>query len=155
MMPRAAHPLLRTTPIKTVNRWFERHVTESPDGCWIWHGARTRNGYGQVTFNGRLAMAHRALYEYMVATVPAGLDLDHLCRVRACVNPYHLDPVTRAVNLRRGDTRRTHNSSRTHCPQGHPYDDANTRIGVAGRRHCRTCDRGRAARNREARLGTH
>lgn len=129
-----------------VDRWMASKV--EPDGdCWKWTGATSRNGYGMVAIHGVRYMAHRAFYLYFVADIPAGLDLDHLCRNRACVNPWHLEPVTRSVNLRRGDTRRTHFSSRTHCPQGHPYDDENT-ARRQGRRVCRACDRERARRNR-------
>ncbi|WP_143515960.1 HNH endonuclease signature motif containing protein, partial [Pseudonocardia autotrophica] len=102
--------------IRTIERWFVRHIQEDADGCWIWTGSKMGNGYGQVRVQGCSSAAHRAIYEYLIAPVPAGLDLDHLCRKRACVNPYHLEPVTRSVNLRRGNTRRLHNSSKTACP---------------------------------------
>lgn len=76
-------------------------VNES--GCWIWQFSRSPSGYGQVWHEGKLAQAHRIYYEKEVGPIPTGLDLDHLCRVRACVNPEHLEPVTRAVNARRGN----------------------------------------------------
>lgn len=130
-----------------VARWFQRQVR--PEGeRWLWCGATTRNGYGQVALGGRHVMAHRAIYEYVVAEIPEGLDLDHLCRNRSCVNPQHLEPVTRSENLRRGAPRGEHLRARTHCPRGHPYDDVNT-ARRGGRRICRACDRARAYRNRE------
>ena len=69
--------------------------------CWLWTGPQTWNGYGHASFRRRSTTAHRAVYEYLVGSVPDGLDLDHLCRVRLCVNPNHLEPVTRAENMRR------------------------------------------------------
>ena len=81
---------------------FWSRVTESPDGCWIWSGPLDRDGYGAFAPNkGGRTSAHQWSYAEMVGDVPEGLELDHLCRVRACVNPYHLDPVTTQVNNER------------------------------------------------------
>ena len=71
-------------------------------GCWIWMGALSANGYGNIHVRPKNIVAHRYFYEYAKGPVPSGLDLDHLCRVRCCVNPDHLQPVTRSENLRRG-----------------------------------------------------
>lgn len=92
---------------------FWRFV-EKTDGCWNWTGATNGHGYGRLTFDGRKGIevsqrkigAHRFAYELLVGPVPDGLDLDHLCRNRLCVNPAHLEPVTRAENLRRASLRR-------------------------------------------------
>ena len=73
------------------------------DGCWRWLGARTWDGYGRVWHDRRSARAHRVTYALLVGPVPAGHVLDHLCRVRDCVNPTHLEPVTVRVNTLRGD----------------------------------------------------
>lgn len=71
--------------------------------CWIWQGYVNKNGYAKATrSDGRMGLAHRVVYAEVRGPIPAGLDLDHLCRVRACVNPEHLEPVTRSENLRRG-----------------------------------------------------
>ena len=70
--------------------------------------------------------------------IPKPLTIDHLCRNRACVNPDHLEPVTHAENVSRGFINRV-NSAKTHCPQGHAYDAANTHRDAANRRHCRRC----------------
>ncbi len=75
--------------------------------CWIWHGAKQPNGYGVVNREGRTHRAHRWIYERFRQPVPSGMDLDHLCRQRDCVNPLHLEPVSRGVNLRRGDRGKT------------------------------------------------
>ncbi len=103
--------------------------------CWPWIGAiGTGHGYGNFGVSASCTKeAHRFAYELLVGPIPKGLDLDHLCRVRCCVNPAHLEPVTRAVNLRRGK------ALITHCPQGHAYDEMNTYLDRAGKRHCRAC----------------
>ena len=120
--------------------WADRRVIEDSRGCWIWSGA-INNGYGRAYIAGRLFYAHRVVYEVIVGPIPEGLELDHLCRVRACVNPAHLEPVTRAENLRRG----LKGELTTRCPAGHPYDGANTRKRSNGHRVCRACHREREA----------
>lgn len=84
-----------------VRRLYER-VDRRPAGCWLWTGTIAPNGYGYFAIKGRSQQAHRVAYELLVGPIPDGLDLDHLCRVRACVNPDHLEPVTRSENNRRG-----------------------------------------------------
>lgn len=115
------------------------------DGCWYWTAARYASGYGRFRLGSmhdgtrRVATAHRLAYETMVGAVPAGLELDHLCRNRACVNPAHLEPVTRRENLLRGATIPAGNAAKTHCPKGHAYDARNTRTTKDGSRVCRRC----------------
>lgn len=85
---------------------LERHFIPEPNsGCWLWVGSVTGPGYGQISNpdrRGKPLLAHRVSYELHVGPIPEGFDLDHLCRVRCCINPRHLDPVTRRENLRRG-----------------------------------------------------
>lgn len=93
-------------------------MTKITDGCWYWSGAKHHKGYGNL----RGRMAHRISYEQFIGPIPKGLQLDHLCEAKNCVNPFHLEPVTNQENkLRWAD-------NLTHCPQGHPYDSNNTRI---------------------------
>ncbi len=105
--------------------------------CWEWEAAKDRHGYGKVHWEGRVAAAHRVVYEALIGSIPEGEQLDHLCRNPACVNPGHLEPVTSRENTRRG----RNGILTTDCPQGHPYDTVNTYTDPRGRRHCRTCHR--------------
>lgn len=83
------------------NPYEDRYVVDE-NGCWIWQGYLTPAGYGRAHMDGNMRPAHRVVYTHLVAPVPRELVLDHLCRVRACVNPDHMEPVTNAENLRRG-----------------------------------------------------
>lgn len=127
-------------------------------GCWVWTAALGGSGhqvgvgfpenwgYGKFWDGERLVSAHRFAYEQMVGPIPEGLDIDHLCRNRRCVRPDHMEPVSRRINTLRGNTLPAENATRTHCPEGHPYDDTNTRVRVRGgrrSRECRTCSRAR------------
>lgn len=108
--------------------------------CWLWLGELIkRTGYGQVGREGRNYRAHRLSYELLIGPIPLGLELDHLCKVRHCVNPAHLEPVTGKVNKLRGDTFNARNAAKTHCPKGHPYDEKNTYMHPRGLRCCRQC----------------
>ena len=115
--------------------------------CWVFTGALSAAGYGVVGAGGRgagNAFTHRVTYTYFVADVPDGLDLDHLCRNRACCNPWHLEPVTRLENVRRGLRGPGYGPrERTHCKRGHEFTPENTYQGKRQRK-CRTCIRERA-----------
>jgi HNH endonuclease len=113
---------------------------EKTDGCWIWRGGRFHTGYGRVFRGGVVCVAHRVAYELAVGPIPKGLEMDHLCRNRACVNPAHLEPVPQRINTLRGVGITAVQAARTHCPQGHTYDEANTWL-YKGHRHCRECRR--------------
>ena len=121
-------------------------VTES--GCWIWMGADNGDqGYGRVYLGGKSYRAHRLMYELIKGKVPGGLDLDHLCRVRCCVNPAHLEPVTNLENLLRGEHIGVATSRRGFCKNGHARTSSNLRY-YEGRYFCRECERVRALRRR-------
>lgn len=145
---------LALLPKRTLEERLFANITEDQSGCWLWTGTIVGTGYGHLHWQGRGRPAHRLMYEFMVVEIPEGLDLDHLCRVRECVNPWHLDPVTRRVNIVRGDAPRLQRG-KTHCPHGHEYTVENT-ILYRGSRFCLTCKRERAReyarKKREARI---
>ena len=116
--------------------------------CWLWLGA-TSNGYGQFRTEGPSVKAYRYAYEFCVGPIPEGLTIDHLCRVRHCVCPDHLEPVTHRVNCLRGQSPIAANARKTQCLQGHPYDAENTYITPAGARDCRLCKRDALRRSRQ------
>lgn len=121
-------------------------------GCWEWQGGRLPQGYGQFSWRGVGKSAHLWSWLVSVGPIPEGLELDHLCRNRGCINPDHLEPVTHAENVRRGKPCKGadhHYGARTHCPKGHPYAGENLRI-YSGHRQCRICNRERARAWREA-----
>jgi hypothetical protein len=121
---------------------FENKINKLDSGCWEWTGRKDSGGYCQSSTIGkdkRRCMAHRAVYEILVGPIPKGLELDHLCRNRACVNPEHLEPVTTRENVLRSQNLASINAKKTHCPQGHPYNQENTYIYPDGKRRCKIC----------------
>lgn len=122
---------------------FLWNKTTVEEGCWVWNGARTGEGYGNICHGGRWFPVHRLAYTILVGPIPEGMQLDHLCRKRPCWNPEHLEPVTNAENTLRGLRGRMV----TKCAQGHPYNIGNTgRHGKGRRRHCLECNRLRSQR---------
>lgn len=133
--------------------------------CWLWTGALSRGGYAKfyepTSAGPRNVYGHRWSYERAVGPVPTGLELDHLCRVRRCVNPLHVEPVTHRVNLLRSDTRaatRRRHAAVTHCPKGHPYEGTNLMIARHGgceHRTCRVCHNARSLLAQQRKRAAH
>lgn len=111
---------------------------ERTDGCWEWKGGKFSWGYGRYQQDGQVHMAHRLAYEIFVGPIPDELQLDHLCRNRGCVNPAHLEPVTRRENILRGEAPPAANARKKHCVRGHKLEGQNLLMS-AGKRQCRAC----------------
>jgi len=109
--------------------------------CWHWKGALTDRGYPSFWFDGRVDYAHRFAYLKFVGEIPAGKQIDHLCRNRDCVNPRHLEVVTQRVNMLRGECPSAVNARRTHCIRGHKLSGRNLYVTPTGKRQCRECRR--------------
>lgn len=121
---------------------------EFTDTCWLWKASVDKDGYGKYRdFTHNIWKAHRAAYYYMFGYLPAkGRHLDHLCRVRNCVNPHHLQDVTSRQNTLRGEGVASINAKKTHCPKGHAYEGDNLhtylmRAHGTFARECVTCRR--------------
>lgn len=125
---------------------FEKHCMPEPmSGCLLWIGALYGTGYAQFWYQGKLIRGHRWYWEYFHGPIPSGLELDHICRVRSCVNLHHLQAVPKYVNMSRGFGPTAINKRKTHCLRGHEYTPENTyfrsaRYGHrAGNRECKAC----------------
>lgn len=121
------------------------------DGCWEWTAAKDADSYGTFGVNNRGRLSHRIIYELLVGPIGEGLTLDHLCRVRHCVRPDHLEPVTNRENILRGESNAAVNARKTECPYGHRYDEGHVYVRPNGGRECRTCSRIRLQEWRRAR----
>lgn len=117
----------------------DSRIVTNDAGCWIWQRALTQAGYGVIRGGGYV---HRTVYAEVNGPIPDGLELDHLCRNRACCNPDHLEAVTHKVNMERGFF-----GTKTECPAGHRYED--------GLRYCRECKNARRRKSSAPRSKTH
>ncbi len=145
----------RRRPANTIQSILSRAVPQE-NGCWEWQGAKTSAGYGNVKYQGKAQCVHVVVFEAIKGPVPEGLEIDHLCHTKACTvpqreclhrlccNPAHLEPVPHRVNVLRGTAGEKIariSRNKTHCPKGHPYDEANTGRTHQGHRFCLECKR--------------
>lgn len=156
-VPRPGSPRPSRIPDRTLllvsaalpDRFLSKFVI-GETGCWLWTAGLSPKGYGRFRDAARIWRAHRYAFTALVGTIPDGLQLDHLCRVRHCVNPQHLEPVTNRENTRRGESVAAQRARQTHCLRGHELSGANLYVWPRnGRRACRTC---RSSRPHSARV---
>lgn len=119
------------------------HMRRGLASCWEWMGIRDQDGYGIFTIRYKAFKAHRYAFEQIVGDIPSGLQIDHLCRNRGCVNPYHMELVDTRTNVLRGFGISAQNARKTHCKRGHELAGANL-VWSQGTRQCRECGRTRA-----------
>lgn len=134
----AERPKIRRYRYMPVHRRLIRRIIVTPENCWEWTGTKDK-GYGLIRVDGRQWKAHRWSYTYFREPIPEGLTIDHLCKNRGCVNPWHLEAVTIWENVSRSMSPIAINARRTHCVNGHEFNYANTKITPMGHRRCRTC----------------
>ena len=135
--------------MNSIEEQVNARFTVDSSGCWLWEGTLSLSGYGRLWIGGtrgRRHQAHRLTYEMHKGPIPEGLEIDHLCRVPACVNPDHLEAVTHRENQRRGRGIIAIHMAKTHCPQGHPYSHRNKH----GHRKCHACESARSRRRMAA-----
>jgi hypothetical protein len=127
-------------PRTTEADFWKKTEPEPNTGCLLWLGTiHAKTGYGTCRYGDRNVLAHRQAVLFSGRTIPEGLEVDHLCRVRCCVNPSHLEVVTTLENMRRAMRgARRHNAEKTHCPRGHPYSGENL-VMWRTYRYCRIC----------------
>ena len=140
-------PILFSAPSMT--RFWSKVDRKEGLSCWNWIGPTNASGYGRFHAEGRSVMAHRVTVWLSGRSIPNGMEVDHICRNRSCVNPEHLRVVTHRENLLAGETITARAAATTNCPKGHLLVGGNLLISKDGRRKCRECDRIRVAANYE------
>lgn len=128
--------------LSSEQRWWFNTTIIDEEQCWIWKGRPTGSGYGSLRVDGKSVPAHRFGYTMLVGPIPKGLQIDHLCRNRMCVNPLHLEPVTSKENTHRGMGPAGIAFRMKNCKNGHPLVDDNLYINpTTGKRRCRKCNK--------------
>jgi hypothetical protein len=142
----------RKEEIPPIMRFWQK-VSIQENGCWLWDAGISNHGYSEFSLDGKMIKGHQFAYEHFRGSIPEGLEPDHLCRNRACVNPWHMELVVHIENCNRGEVGK-HNRDKTHCPHGHLYDESNTYYapGVTNRQ-CRICKRENKRKYRDRKLG--
>lgn len=128
---------------------LKKRILIAPESnCWLWIGAISNTGYGNISIKindiRKTYLAHRYYYQQVKGIIPKGMILDHICRVRNCVNPEHLEPVTQQENVLRGDFPKiagAYQRNKIKCKRGHIYSEENTRIKFKGKYKCRECQK--------------
>lgn len=131
-------------PIRMVDRFWG--YIDADGDCWRWKGFCIPTGYGYFMVHTiypkrRNIGVHRLAWQMLVGTIPPKMTIDHMCKVRNCVNPSHMRLLTRAANTMAGSSVPAMNERKTECKRGHPFDSSNTVIDNRGYRQCRICNR--------------
>jgi hypothetical protein len=141
-----------TTRRPLIYQLWDKIEVRSSSTCWPWVGGKTHEGYGKLSNGGSAFVAHRLLYELAIGPIPKGMVVDHTCHNgsgcsggaacthRSCCNPAHLEAVTIANNVLRGQGTAAVNARKIHCKRGHPFDETNTVVTLRGYRYCRKCN---------------
>ncbi len=140
----------RWLPKAPISDIWARATPEPNSGCWLWtdYLGKGYGRFGSPPAGHTSVLAHRVFYEILVGPIPEGMTLDHKCRVRCCVNPGHMEPVTMKVNVARGIGPTAINGRKTECPRGHELSGNNLIVNNRGSRECRECTRARFQRMR-------
>lgn len=147
MSPEAVGQIAPKEKMSIQQRFESYYIPEPNSGCWLWLGSLDKDGYGRF-FTFQTDRAHRYSYATAVAPIPDNMVIDHLCRVRCCVNPSHMRVVTNVENVMCGEGRMAKLSRQTHCKRGHSLENAY--VSSKGYRACRVCEGAKNQRYRAA-----
>lgn len=155
--PESGDKPMRLALAEPIRVRIQQSIKIDQAGCWRWKLNKDTDGYGRIQIlkadgGSRSRPAHRIAYAEWRGEIPEGMEIDHLCRVRDCVNPEHLEAVTHAENTLRSYALPALNARKTHCVHGHEFSEANTYVTPGGARSCRACQRATQARCRQRKL---